>query len=185
VLLIGGASGVGKTSVSYRLASHFGVGITPVDDFQAVAEAITTPDQLPALHLFGRDPDAFFRMSPAEKLQHAIACSEEMATVLEPVIANHLSGEPPIVLDGDFIHPRLIPPPGSSIRVRGFVIYDDETQIAANYLAREGEDQGDRATNSFRHSEWLRAECLRRGIPALPARPWDTLLERAITSIAR
>ena len=36
VLLFGGASGVGKTSVSYRLAQHFGVGITEVDDFQAI-----------------------------------------------------------------------------------------------------------------------------------------------------
>jgi len=34
VLLIAGASGVGKTSVSYRIAHHFGVGITEIDDFQ-------------------------------------------------------------------------------------------------------------------------------------------------------
>ena len=34
VLLLGGASGVGKTQVGYRLAHHFAVGITEVDDFQ-------------------------------------------------------------------------------------------------------------------------------------------------------
>lgn len=34
VLLLGGASGVGKSSVSYRLAQHYGVGLTEVDDFQ-------------------------------------------------------------------------------------------------------------------------------------------------------
>ena len=28
VLLVGGASGTGKTGVSYRLAQHFSVGIT-------------------------------------------------------------------------------------------------------------------------------------------------------------
>ena len=32
-LLLRGASGVGKTSVSYRLARHYGVGLTEVDDF--------------------------------------------------------------------------------------------------------------------------------------------------------
>jgi 2-phosphoglycerate kinase len=36
VLLIGGASGAGKTSVSYRLANHFNVGITEVDDFHEI-----------------------------------------------------------------------------------------------------------------------------------------------------
>jgi 2-phosphoglycerate kinase len=182
VLLIGGASGVGKTSVSYRLARHFNVGITEVDDFQVVAEAISTFEQFPALHLFSRDSAQFFRMSNAEKLQHAVACSIEMASVLEPVIANHLDSGPPIVLEGDFIHPRLIAPPGSPRRVRGFVIYEDEDQIAVNYLAREGERQDERAGNSWRHSEWLRQECERTGIPAVSARPWETLLERAIAA---
>jgi len=47
VLLIGGASGVGKTAVSYRVAERYGVGITEVDDFQVLLEAMTTPEQLP------------------------------------------------------------------------------------------------------------------------------------------
>ena len=43
VLLICGASGVGKTRVSYPLARHFGVGITEVDDFQVVLERNGSP----------------------------------------------------------------------------------------------------------------------------------------------
>ncbi len=42
VLLIGGASGSGKTSVSYRVADHFKVGIIEVDDFQIILERMTT-----------------------------------------------------------------------------------------------------------------------------------------------
>lgn len=57
VLIVGGPSGVGKTSVSYRLAHHFGVGITEIDDFQVLLEAMTTPEQQPALH--------FWRIHPA------------------------------------------------------------------------------------------------------------------------
>ncbi|MDZ4720664.1 MAG: hypothetical protein SH847_19590 [Roseiflexaceae bacterium] len=44
VLILGGPSGVGKTSVSYRLARHFGIGITEIDDFQALLERMTTPE---------------------------------------------------------------------------------------------------------------------------------------------
>ncbi len=57
VFLIGGASGVGKTSVSYRLARQFGVGITENDDFQCILERMTTPDQYPVLHVFQTRPD--------------------------------------------------------------------------------------------------------------------------------
>ena len=50
VLLLGGASGTGKISVSYKLARYFGVGITEVDDLHIVLETMTTPEQQPQFH---------------------------------------------------------------------------------------------------------------------------------------
>jgi 2-phosphoglycerate kinase len=184
VLLICGASGVGKTQISYRLARHFGVGITEVDDFQVILERMTTPEQYPMLHLFRTDPEAFFALDEAGKLGVAIAYATVMAEALEAVIANHLDGGSPIVLEGDFLLPSLavqetydgIPAAG---RVRGFILYDDEAQIARNYLTREGEPQPDRARWSWNHSEWLRQEGERLGLPTLAARPWETVLARA------
>jgi 2-phosphoglycerate kinase len=186
VLLIGGASGVGKTRISYPLAHHYGVGITEVDDFQTILERMTTPEQQPVIHLFPTNPEAFFRMDEEEKLAFAISFTTVMAEPLEYVIANRLDGGSPVVLEGDFVLPALavresydgIPAAG---RVRMIVIYEeDEAQIARNYLAREGEPQPGRARASWRHSEWLRQEATRLGIPTLPARPWETALARAI-----
>lgn len=185
VLLICGASGVGKTRVSYPLARHFGVGITEVDDFQVVLERMTTAAQYPVLHLFRTDPDAFFALDDAGKLDVAIAYTTVMADALEAVIANHLDGGPPLVLEGDFLLPSLavrdayagIPAAG---RVRGFILYEDEVQIARNYLAREGEPQPDRARWSWNHSEWLRREAKRLGLPTLAARPWETAVARTL-----
>src|SRR2546428_10178824 len=106
VLLIGGPSGVGKTSVSYRLANHFGVGITEVDDFQVLLERMTTPEQQPALHYWRTHPEAVDL--PAEKIvEHTIAVGQAMAPALEAVIANHLESQTPVVLEGDFILPSL------------------------------------------------------------------------------
>ena len=185
VLLIGGASGVGKTHVSYPLARHFGVGITEIDDFQVVLERMTMPEQYPVVHQFRTDPDAFFALDDAGKLETAIGYSTVMAEALEAVIANHLDGGPPIVLEGDFLLPALIareafdgiPADG---RVRGFILYEDEEQIGRNYLAREGEPQPDRARWSWNHGEWLRREAGRLGVPTLAARPWDSVVERAV-----
>ncbi len=52
VLLIGGGSGVGKSTLAFQLARHFEVGLTEVDDFQRVLERMTTPEQYPAVHAF-------------------------------------------------------------------------------------------------------------------------------------
>ena len=57
VLLVGGASGTGKTRLSYGLAHALGIGITEVDDFQVVLERMTTTEQQPALHFWRTHPD--------------------------------------------------------------------------------------------------------------------------------
>jgi 2-phosphoglycerate kinase len=190
VLLIGGASGVGKTSVSYRLARHFGVGITAIDDFQVILERMTDPATYPELHLWRRDPQAFLAMSEDEQLAFMIRYGTVMAEALKYVVANHLEGEPPIVLEGDFLLPAVatmdtfVDQPAEG-RVRSiFIIEPEEAQIARNYHAREGEEQPGRARLSWRYSEWLREECARLGVPVVPSRPWDTAFERALDAIA-
>jgi 2-phosphoglycerate kinase len=149
VLLLGGASGVGKTSVAYPLARRYGVGLTEVDDFQAVLERMTAPEQYPELHLFRARPDEWRRLDEEGRLAHAIRYAEVMAGALEPVIANHLDGAP-IVLEGDFLLPALAVRPAfegvpAADRVRALFLYEDEEQVGRNYLAREGRPQPGRA----------------------------------------
>jgi 2-phosphoglycerate kinase len=189
VLLLGGASGVGKTSVSYRLAHRYGVGITEIDDFQVILERMTTPEQQPVLHFFSANPGAWRRMDDEQRLAHAIRHAEAMAEPLELVIANHLRSRAPIVLEGDFLPPALAVRPAydgapALGQVRAVIIYEaDEEQIGRNYLAREGEPQPGRARASWRYSEWLRREAERLGIPTVAARPWASVLERTIAAI--
>ena len=187
VLLLGGASGVGKTSVSSRLAHRYGVGLTEIDDFQAILERMTTPDQYPELHFFRTLPEEWRRMDEEERLAHGLRYAAALAGALELVIANHLDGTP-IVLEGDFLLPSLAVRPAydgvpAASRVRGLFLYEDEEQIGRNYLAREGRPQPGRARASWRYSEWLRGEAERLGVPTLAARPWDTVLERACATL--
>jgi 2-phosphoglycerate kinase len=142
VLLIGGASGAGKTSVSYRLAGHFKVGITEVDDFQVILEKMTTPEQQPELHWWRTHPDAV--NLPAEEIvEHTIAVCRVMATALEAVIANHRESQAPVVIEGDYVLPRLVAQtsfcgyPGDG-RVRAIIVdEDDEEQLLRNFVERE------------------------------------------------
>lgn len=182
VLLIGGASGAGKTSVSYRIAQHFGVGICEADDFHAILAAMTTPEQQPILHYWGTHPEA--REFPPEWIvEHTISVARVLTPALEVVIANHLESRTPLVLEGDFLLPSLV---SMDKRVRAIFLYeDDEAQIARNFLAREPEegDQSKRARVSWLFGNWLNSEAEKFGAAVVPARPWNTLFERVLEAI--
>jgi 2-phosphoglycerate kinase len=191
VLLLGGASGTGKTAVSYRLAHYFGVGLTEVDDFQVLLERMTTPEQQPVLH-FWRTHPAPDQLSAIEIFEQGLEVGRVMAPGLEAVIANHLEEQTPVVLEGDFIHPALaaqkvfsgIPNDG---QVRAVFLYeDDEQQLLANYLQREPESgpQTVRARVSWLYGQWLKQEAQRYNLLALPARPWDTVFDRIIAEVS-
>jgi GNAT superfamily N-acetyltransferase len=190
ILIIGGASGVGKSSVSYRAAQHFGVGIVEVDDFQVVVELMTSPDQYPPIHAWRTHQDPF-SLTSEQVVDMTLAYGKAMLPPLEAVIANHLESERPAVLEGDYILPELAAydlfnDEANLGRVRGvFIDEPNEAQIVANYLAREPDagEQSGRAKVSKLYNDWLRREAERLGLISLPARPWDTLLERLIDAL--
>ena len=63
---MGGASGVGKSQVSYRLARHFDVGLPEVDDFQVIPTAMTSPVDCPEFHFWRLQPEVASRMDEEE-----------------------------------------------------------------------------------------------------------------------
>jgi 2-phosphoglycerate kinase len=185
VLLIGGASGVGKTSVSYRLARHFDVGITELDDLHITIEALTTPEQQPALHYWRTHPEA--ASLPAQGiLDLHLAVCRALAPAVEAVAANHVESRAPIVLEGDYLLPETVArwrETRSPLfeRVKAvWLIEPDKDQITRNYAEREPDagDQSGRAQVSWLFSAWLNEECRRHGLLALPARPWEVSIER-------
>ncbi len=188
VLLLGGPSGVGKTSVSYRLAQHFSIGITEVDDFQVILERMTTPAEQPVLHYWRTHPEAA-HMSPEEMVKHTIAVGQVMVPALEAVITNHLDSQVPIVLEGDFILPMiatLFSDSSPARQVRTLFLYEEsEEQLRQNFLRREPEHgpQVKRARVSWLYGQWLKQEAARVGAFTLPARPWNDLFERILTAL--
>jgi 2-phosphoglycerate kinase len=190
VLLIGGASGVGKTKLSYSLARHFGVNLIEQDDFQAFLEKLTTPEEQPQLHFWRTNWEEFSAWSDEKHLEHFIQVSRDVFQPgFEAVIANRLRSKSSIVLEGDFLLPELALYPTfldetNAGRVKALYIYEeDEAQLAKNYLAREGEEQLLRAHWSWLTNQWLRAECERLGLPTVAARPWKTGVERALATL--
>lgn len=187
IFLLGGASGAGKTSLSYRLAHHFAVGLTEVDDFQVILETMTTPEQQPVLH-FWRTHPAPHTLAAEDIAKQVIEVGKVMMPGLVAVVLNHYESNAPVVLEGDFIIPALVAQPEitplyQSGRVRAVFVHEpDEAQLLANFLRREPEvgPQQLRAQVSWQYGQWLKQEAERYGIPVLDSRPWATAFERLL-----
>ena len=183
VLLLGGPSGVGKTSVSYALARRFDVGICEIDDLHIVAKQITTPAQQPVLHRWDTDANAQ-NLSAERIVELHIAVCRVMSASIQAVVSNHVETNTPIVLEGDYVLPEVLPTIAS--QVAGVFLYEpDENQILRNFAQREpvAGEQAKRAHVSWLFGRWLREECARYGAIALEPRPWKTLLDRVIEAI--
>ncbi len=183
VFAVAGPSGVGKSSVSYALARYFGVAVAEVDDLFHAVEALTTPVQQPSIHYWRTHPEAA-ELPPARILELQLNVSRTMAPAIASVIDNHIETRMRVVLDGDYILPELIAEYPN--RVKAIFLYeDDQDQIMRNYSSREPVEgqQRKRAQVSLLLGRWLRDECERLGVAAIPSRPWETVVERTITAV--
>lgn len=188
VVLLGGSPGVGKTSLSVPLATRLGLPLTFVDDISTALERMTDPEQYPVVHMWRLHPEDVLALDDAGKLAHTQEYGAVLAQALEPVIADHLESSIPVLLEGDFLLPSLAAAANyggvsADGRVRGLWVVEEADQLERNIVARGGEEMAGYAPISWRYGEWLRAECARLGLPVLPARPWDTVVDRAVAAL--
>ena len=188
LVFVGGAPGVGKTNVARPIAERLGMSLSHVDDVYLVLERMTDPVRFPAIHEWRLHPDRVLALDAAGMLEHTKEVSAIVAQAITPVIAERLESGIRTVFEGDFLQPGFASSEAfdgvlATGRVRSLFVYDTLEQFAANIAAREGEEQPRRAEISWNYSEWLRAECQRLRVPSMSARPWETVVERALDAI--
>jgi 2-phosphoglycerate kinase len=202
VLLVGGASGVGKTVLAQALSRHYDVSLLLVDDMRLALQQVTTPEQQPALHYFLTTPDVW-RQPEDNLLAGFVGVAETLAPALGKIMSHHLTDGGPLIIEGDCIAPTIvgeqspvlphIPDAGLMRGVRAlFVDEPDEETIFANMRARgrgfermPPEEQRANAHGVWRYGGWLREEAEKYHAPVIPARPWETFFERALTLLQR
>ncbi|WP_346172669.1 hypothetical protein [Streptomyces cuspidosporus] len=182
VLVVGGASGMGKTGVSRALARRYDVPVVEVDDIVEALLAVTLPEHLPEVHFWRTHPEAA-RQAPESVVERQIAIAKALAPAIEAVVANHVGTDTPVILEGDYVLPEPATPEGPVRAV--FLHEDDEGQVTANYLRREPEagPQRQRARVSVLYGRWLAAQARAAGVPVLAPRPWEDLVGRVAEAV--
>jgi len=188
VVFVGGAPGVGKTSVARPLAARLGMDLTHVDDFHLALERMTDPERDPPVHEWRLHPERVMALDDAGMIEHTRSVSAIVAEAITAVIADRLVYGVRTVFEGDFVQPafaasRDFDGVDAGGRVRAVFLFDTLDALAANIASREGEEQPRRAEISWRYSEWLRAECDEHGLRAISSRPWETAVDRALAAL--
>jgi 2-phosphoglycerate kinase len=179
ILIIGGASGSGKTNVSHPLSHFYGVDLVRVDDFQCFIEAVITPEMIPTLHYWKIELN--WRNESVEWVVDRLkSVSQAWLPGLRAVIKDRLEENIPMVIEGDFVLPELAAT-FNNPRIRTIFVHEPlREQILQNYLSREGTPQAHRADISHAWGNWLKENCDLHNVPVIESRPWDNLMERMI-----
>jgi 2-phosphoglycerate kinase len=110
VYLIGGAPGVGKTTLGRELANRIGATSLSADDLLLAAKGVTTAQSHPGLHVMSRLPYLeYFTTSSVEQLKaDATLQHDAMWPAIEGVVRAHSQWGPRVVLDGWFLRPHRV-----------------------------------------------------------------------------
>ncbi|MFJ8477379.1 AAA family ATPase [Kitasatospora sp. NPDC094011] len=191
VLLIGGASGLGKSRAAAHLAAQHGAFTVEFDDVVAALQAITTPGSHPDLHHFAARPDPERDLGTDRVVELQIATAHALDEALLGVVRNRLSVDVPAVVEGDYLTPEAAARARAEAaalgrRVRAVFLHEaDPARIDANYAQREpgAGPQSARAAVSARYSAWLADRARAHGLPVLDCLPYETLPERLAAAL--
>lgn len=182
VLLLGGASGAGKSRVSHPLARRLGISVLETDDLVTALMAATTPEQLPLLHRWSTHPGVR-HWSPERVEELTVSVAESLRHVIDAVVADHMDSGTRVLVEGDHLLPELaVGRPG----VRGVVLHEpDVEQLVHNYSLREPDagEQRVRAEVSALFGARLAGLAETAGVPVVAARPWPTAVDRTAAAL--
>ena len=185
VLLLGGTTASGKSTTGRLLGKALGVPCFSADSVWRAALALTTAETHPALHQWPRPevvPD-----DPEHLLKVHIQEAETMTPALEAFISWEMKEGNRFIFQGAWITPELAAccgEPSDDVRA---VFIDEalESDIMSSMLERSKRTEPDArqlvvARVGWLYGNWLREGALKHGLPVVPARPRETLVDRII-----
>jgi 2-phosphoglycerate kinase len=195
VVLIGGPSATGKSTLADLLAGRLGTSRVDLDLFYIALRGAVPPDAAPlGLH----QQDESFWAKPAQELVDLyLSLQTYLSRAFEPVLAQFLRTGRSAVMEGTWLHPAFASQStyggyDAMGAVRGLFLYEPEFGEMER-RRRQRANPWDRMSSAavmenvatMRHMLGLelkrQAEAL--GLPVLESRPFETLERRALQAL--
>ena len=194
VILIGGATGVGKSTIATQLAARLGITrVIPTDAIREVMRAMLSDDMLPALHASSFDPDRLV-LKPVPRNADPVvigyrARAAAVAVGINALVRRAIMEGTDLILEGAHIAPGFVDLDEleRALVVSFLVTVDDEDLHRSHFVRRAHDPRGrpmDRYLQHFDHirtiQRYVSALALEHGMPIVPSGSLDATLSQVI-----
>ncbi len=195
VILLGGATGVGKSTIATMLASRLGITrVIPTDAIREVMRSMLTPAIFPALHTSLFEAGKLVRTPvPHSADPTVIGIREQAAAVtvgIEALVERAVSEGTDLIIEGAHVipgFPQLERFAGKAVTVQLVVTVDEEETHRSHFLRRARETRNrppDRYLENFddirKLQRYVRSLALQHGVPTVPSYGLDATLSQVM-----
>jgi 2-phosphoglycerate kinase len=194
IIVIGGATGVGKSTLATQLAGRLGITrIIPSDAIREVMRAMFTEELMPTLHTSSFDAVHLVRHPlPRSSDPVIIGFREQAAAVAvgaHALMRRAVIEGTDLILEGAHLAPGFYDPAefGGAVVVPMIITVDDEEVHRSHFLARAHESRSrpserylDFFDNIRKIQRYVKSLALERGVPIVPSYNLDSTLSQVI-----
>lgn len=195
VILLGGATGVGKSTIATMLASRLGITrVVPTDAIREVMRSMLTADLFPTLHTSLFEVGKLVRSPlPFSADPSIIGFREQTAAVtvgIEALVERAVDEGTDLIVEGAHVVPgflKLDRFAGKAVAVQLVVTVDEEETHRSHFLRRARESRNrppDRYLENFDNirklQRYVRSLALQHGVPTVPSYGLDATLSQVI-----
>ena len=195
VVLIGGATGVGKSTLATQLAARLGiVRVVSTDAIRQVMRAMLSPDLMPTLHVSSFQADRALREPPTRAADALVVGFREQVAALSvginALIDRAAEEGTSIVIEGVHVVPGFLDVErhGDRILAVPFLVgVDDEDRHLSHFSAR---DDAVASRPAARYSDgfdgirklqrYVKSQALAHGVPVIPNYSFDHAIAAVI-----
>jgi 2-phosphoglycerate kinase len=195
VILIGGATGVGKSTVATQLAARFGiVRVVATDAIREVMRSMLSPELMPTLHISSFEADRALREPPTKAADALILGFREqtaaVAVGINALIERAALERTSIVIEGAHVVPGFFDTDSFADRVLAVPCVlgvEDEEHHLTHFASREDAVAARPAAryatgfdNIRRLQRYVKSQALSHGVPVVPNYSFDQALSAVI-----
>lgn len=191
IVLIGGSTGVGKSTVATAVAARLGiVRIISTDAIREVMRGIFTEAMMPSLHASSFDVARHLREPPGDADSVIAGFRQQVRAVsvgVSRLVSRAVVEGTDLLVEGAHIVPGFLelPDRGEAVVAPLVITVDDEQTHRSHFVARSTDSRGRRHRNYLDYFDdirtiqsYVRALAVEHGVPVLPSYSLDTTVSR-------